>query len=75
MRPFPCLYQIPIISASVTGPRQGWTPLHYAARNGRSEVVGALLDKGGAAVDATDVSGRGGTWHMPLNCSMKFDIF
>jgi hypothetical protein len=47
-----------------TGPRQGWTPLHYAARNGQSEVVGALLDKGGAAVNATDVSGRRGAGCM-----------
>ena len=48
------------------GRQDGWTPLHYAARTGRAEVVRALLQAKADTAARTKVRGR-----LPALCLQK----
>ena len=47
-------------------PRQHWTALHFAARDGRPEIVKLLLENG-AEVDAQDCFGDTPLWRAVVN--------
>ena len=46
------------VSEALRGRQDGWTPLHYAARSGRAEVVRALVQAGADTAARTKVRGR-----------------
>jgi ankyrin repeat protein len=57
-----------------TTEQQGWTPLHFAARDQKFEIVKILVDHG-APVDAVDVFGNTPLWRcimstFPMNLAV-----
>lgn len=52
---------------------QEWTPLHFAARGNRLDLVKALLAKG-AKIDAVDVFGNTPLWRCAMNCGDDFGV-
>lgn len=51
---------------------QHWTPLHFAARSQRADIIQILLDNG-ATVDAEDVFGNTPLWRCVMHASPNRD--